>query len=90
MTSSANRRWFTLVGGGGKSYSIMLNRSGLMTAPWGTPLEILLGSDVWLPSLMTIERSRRKLDIQPRQFPCIPIFESLDRMPLSRQCHKLC
>ena len=59
-----------------------LNRSGLITAPCGTPLETILGSEVWLPILMAIERSRRKFDIQPRQFPWMLIFESLKRRPL--------
>ena len=69
VTSSANRRRLVLVGGDGKSWSMMLNSSGLMTAPWGTPLMNFIEFDVWPPSLMAMDRSQRKFESQPRQFP---------------------
>jgi hypothetical protein len=71
-------------GGDGKSWSMMLKSSGLTTATWGTPLSIFLEFNVWPPSRMAMDRSQRKVESQPRQFPWMPIFSSLYRSPRVR------
>lgn len=69
VTSSANRRRLVFAGGDRKSWSMMLKSSGLTTATWGTPLSIFLEFDAWPPSRLAMDRSQRKVESQPRQFP---------------------
>ncbi len=77
MISSANSRVLTVAGCDGKSDSIMLNRIGLRTEPWGTLFSTTLASDVWLPIRTCIVRSDRNSSIKARVLPVTPNLAAL-------------
>ena len=77
VTSSAKSR--ILAGGGilGRSVSIILNKLGLRTAPWGTPFSIGMSWEVWLPTLTQSDLPVRNSWSQTRMGPDMPSLEAL-------------
>ncbi|KAK4021116.1 hypothetical protein OUZ56_003045 [Daphnia magna] len=59
----------------------MLNSMGLITAPWGTPLEMVLWLDSWSPILTHMLLPVTKFLSHARMAPVMPMLAILNRSP---------